>query len=162
MQKSLFNDRSEVISDLKHQTMEVAREKGCICPVCDQFVKFYHRGIPASSARNLILAYKRFGVGEYFHITDISEISQTGGEFAKLRFWGLIQEKFHEQGDKGKKHSGCWKLTPKAVDFVSGSIQVQKYVILYNGGVFGVSSEQVTITDCLNEKFDYNELMKRS
>ena len=47
------------------------------------------------------------------------------GEFAMLRFWGLIEE-------HGKLK---WRITTKGVDFIFGRLSVQKYVYIYNNEI---------------------------
>lgn len=148
---------------LRTNTMDQAKDKGCLCPVCKQFVKIYSRSISGITAAGLIYAYGLHGNWEYFHVSEIAKrftLTSTG-DFAKLRYWGLIEEKPHKQGDDGKRTSGMWMITDKGSGFVKGQIPVVKYAMLYNGDLQGFEGCSVFISQILGDKFDYNELMGR-
>jgi len=136
------------------------RDEGCVCPVCEQYVRVYKRSVNSMMARQLIHAYKNFGVGAFFHNSEIVMGTSGAGDFAKLAFFGLIEAKKHEKGDQGKRTSGYWCVTPKGFDFINNTVMVQKYAMVYNDEVLGYSGDLVSIVESLNNKFDYNELMK--
>ena len=56
------------------------------------------------------------------------------GDFAKLRYWGLIKETEHE---------GVWTITDDGHAFLYGAISVPKYVFVQNNVVVGKSDERV-------------------
>jgi len=89
-----------------------------------------------------------------------TEIASKGGDYAKLKFWGLIEQKPHED-DPSKKDSGFWKPTSKGVEFVQARCNVPRVALVYNGKLikFENDNETVSIIDCLGKKFDYRELM---
>lgn len=145
------------------QTISQAKEylksnfdKGVDCPCCGQLVKLYHRPIYGSQAVSLINLYK-LGPG-YHHISGFNSGRTGGGDFAKLRFWGLAKEQPNE--DDGKRTSGMWAITEKGIDWVLGTISVQKYVDIYNQKPISFSGDQVYIREVLGDKFNYEELMK--
>lgn len=85
-------------------------DDGETCPCCDQFAKVYRRRLNASMARGLILFYRAHGVF-WGHAPSTPGIAELGGEFARLRWWCLIQE--HDGGrDDGNPHAGQWRITP--------------------------------------------------
>jgi len=140
-------------------------EDGTYCPCCDQFAKIYHRQIHASMAVHLIILYKLSGrTGEYIHKSvlmrqaKMSVSSFGGGDFAMLRFWGLIEEQFKDL-NKDSRTSGSWKITEKGILFVDQRITVQQKVRIYNGGVLNFYGPMVSIVDCLHNKFSYADLM---
>lgn len=148
-----------VIQSLKKDTFEKAKMDGCRCPVCDQTVKIYKRSLNSSMAATLIRAYKKHDVLNFFHVTD-KDVAVRDGDFAKLRFWGLIQEKSHTAGNEGKRTSGYWCVTPKGRSFVEKDISIPKYIIVYNSRFLDFAGPETYIQGCLGDKFDYNELMK--
>lgn len=130
-------------------------EKGSTCPCCGQGVKLYHRPIYFNQAFSLINLYK-LGPG-YFHISAFSTGRTGGGDFAKLRFWGLIAEQ--PNTDDGKRTSGMWEITEKGINWVLGETTVQKYVDIYNQKPISFSSDQISIREALGNDFNYDELM---
>jgi len=155
----LFQDA--MITELRKSTMIAAINGGKFCPCCDQYVKVYRRSITNIMAKMLIEAYNNFSVDDYFHVSEVSSKRKTGGgDFAKLRYWGFIKAKPHDDGQSGKKHSGYWRITPFGVSFVRGELKVHKYALIYNGNFKEFEGESVSIRECLGEKFDYNELME--
>ena len=149
----------------RDRVMTQARNGGCDCPVCGQFVKVYKRTITSFMASQLIEAYLKFGYGQddsWFHITDLPTASQGGGEFARLRFWDLVEERLHNKGEEGKRNSGYWRVTSRGFMFATGNSMEEKYTLMYNGQCLGSEGELVNIRDCLGEKFDFKELMDRT
>lgn len=103
---------------------------------------------------------KLFNMGEGFHhvSTIIKGISPTGsGDFAKLRYWGFIEEMPND--NNSKRTSGYWRITEAGKEIVQNpNINFRKYALVYNGEVLkfeGVSN----IFEALGEKFNYHELM---
>ena len=73
-------------------------EKGTNCLCCGQRVQRYKRKLNSSMARMLIRLNILSRNAEWVHLRDIIKgISDTGGgDFSKLSYWGLIQEKKNE------------------------------------------------------------------
>ena len=158
-QQEMFPNKGDIIHEMREKVMSKAREKGCECPICDQFVKIYKRKINSTMAQQIIEARRKFG-SNIFHVGNLKSGPQTGGgDFAKLLYWSLIEEKPWEKGQMGKRTSGEWCLTQKGIDFCDGKIKLPEYALIYNGECMGFSEKQCTIQGCLGDKFDYNELM---
>jgi len=154
MAEDLFE--ASALASAKADVMHEAKKKGCHCPVCGQFVKVYRRTINKSSAVLLARACRKFGEDISFHITDL--IEGGGGDFAKLRYWGLI-EQIENNNDK-KKHSGKWRLTKLGVYFVKHGQTLPKYALIYDGKLLDFDGDElITIQDALGKDFDYQELM---
>jgi len=150
------------LASRRAEVLESATGKGCVCPVCDQFVKAYKRRITSSAAAGLIWSFSRYGINQPFHIRDMAKslgLTSTG-DFAKLRFWGLIDEVPHVEGEDGKKHGGQWVITKNGELFVRNMLTVREYFVFYNNKIIDKSAESVSIKDALKQKFDYNDLMK--
>lgn len=149
------------------ETLLGSLQAGTICPCCEQFAKLYKRQIHSSMAAALIAFYKlcHGNTDPYFHTLELLKTlpaalhQRACGDFAKLSIWGLIEEKQKEEDGPGRT-SGRWRLTEKGGDFVRGAARVPQYVYLYNDSIKGWSENNVSISDCLKNKFDYEQLMK--
>lgn len=159
----LFDATAPIAKTEKKTTLSAARAQvfallpqGSRCPCCDQFAKRYKRSISGAVSRSLIKMFLEYD-RDYFHITSIR--SSGGGDFAKLRYWGLVEEK-EKDGAKDTRTSGFWRLTDSGVLFVNNELTVPKYVYTYNGIVSSFSEGiTVTIEQTLGKKFSYSELM---
>ena len=159
MTMDLFQDAA--ITEMRKATMKAARDEGGKhCPCCDQFVKVYKRSINKTMARQLIFSWRTFGY-EWFHAKDVVLGSASAGDYSKLKFWGLIEKKPHEEGYNGKKSSGYWRVTHQGARFVLFKLTVQKYALVYNNRLLEFEGDQVNIVQCLEDRFEYNKLMER-
>jgi hypothetical protein len=135
--------------------------KGTLCPCCERPYKIYRRTVNGDMAVFLIRFYKLFGAlppGVYSKIP--KEIKPNGGDYAKLRFWGLIEPKPNARRKDGSTRSGQWAMTDLGRRFVRRevSIWVGAYELDGNFLAFDQSS-YVVIDQCLEKDFNYNELM---
>jgi len=131
---------------------------GVGCPCCGQFVKQYKRKLNSNQAWCLISLVKLYRQeARFFHINEIGTPAG-GGDFAKLRYWKLIEEKKHKGSDK--RTSGFWIPTEFGIDFVNDMVRVYKHVFIFNGKVTGWSDESTNIIEALGDKFNYIELMQ--
>jgi len=151
------------------EAQEWLRDKlteGANCPCCGQLSKVYRRKLYGSMAASLLHFYKNFDTQTYTHKRDILALADKtfptlsttlgGGDFAKLMFWGLLEQKPAEENNRG---SGYWRVTEKGSDFVNGKVKIPSHVMIYNGDFLGLDGDDVSIQDCLGEKFSYTELM---
>lgn len=134
--------------------------KGTSCPCCNQFVKLYLFKMQASMAWVLIQLYNKRKEGErdgcWVHV--IRVLKTNNGNYAKLRYWGLIKP-FEGEEDPSIKASGFWKITDKGCRFVKGYNKLPSKAAIYNNKCYGLQGEDVSIKDVLGTKFNYNELM---
>ena len=145
-------------------TMEQAKQpEGCVCPVCGQLAKVYTRPMNGQMVEMLIKLHIKHGENVYFHApSQAIKLGYTNtGDFAKLRYWGMIQEKPHPSGLDGKSHSGWWKITHAGQLFIQNKIFVPKYVVLYNQKKIDMNGDRVNVVSALGEKFDYNKLFEK-
>lgn len=144
--------------------------KGCTCPVCNQNVKLQKYSISAETAKCLLTLYKlnkKYPEKKWFHVAKDIKISITvSGSFAKMRYWGLIEQQEKSENVTHKKTSGMWCITDKGIDFVLMKIKISKFIKTYNQKFYGfaeVKSEKdkdVSISDTLSTKFNYQDLLK--
>lgn len=147
------------------ETLEEAKEwlrihwyDGVPCPCCKQMVKLYPRKIYSTMARNLINLYKldfKYQNRYFFHISEFCP--KHPGDFAKLVYWGLVEEEVNEKDSK--RTSGMWAITESGRDFVRGEISVIEYKLVFNKEVRGTKGQYVRIKHCLGKDFNYEELM---
>lgn len=155
---------SNQISSLKESVFNTSSMKdGKRCPVCNQRVKMMKKAIDSGMTYYLIKLYrinKTNPIKKWFHVTDDIGVSyKIGGRFAKLRFWGLIEEKKKEFCETEKRTSGMWAITDDGIKFIEGVITVPKYAKLYNMGFYGFEGNEVNVHEALSTKFNYSELM---
>lgn len=133
-------------------------DDGARCPCCTQLAKVYARKINSGQAAGLIRFYRNVGALRFAHLPTLG-LSSLGGEFARLRFWGLVEEEPVFRSDGGR--AGYWRVTVAGEAFVLGRLEVQKYARIYDGRCLGLTGPPVSIVDALGDRFSYTELMAR-
>jgi len=141
-----LDEAKAYINSLKHE--------GVKCPCCYQLVKYYPYKLSSGMAYVLIQMYK--SDKEWVH--PIQEFRTVNGDYAKLRWWGLIEDR-QDEPEEDKKASGYWRITPKGMAFVEGTIKVTEKAILFDNQCWGYEGDEIYITDALSNKFNYSELM---
>ena len=132
-------------------------DEGALCPCCGQLAKVYRRKLNTVHAHSLVLMWRAAGM-EWQHVpTTVEPITKGGGEAAKLRLWGLIEEELERRPDGGR--SGWWRITERGRAFVLGETTVPRFAVLYDNRCLGVEGERIDIREALGDKFDYGELM---
>lgn len=162
-QRDLFNtpdERPVLMSEVKRNLFDKAKQKGAKCPCCGQFTKIYRRTINSMMARQLCHAADTFQPGVEFHVGELPQCASGVGDWAKLEYWGLIRAVATEdEGDTVRK-SGIWTVTEKGYLFAQKKAYVPKYAIVYNGRLLELEGNHIDITDALGKKFSYAEIMK--
>lgn len=154
--------------DIFTQTTEDPIDKlleGSTCECCGHFDKAYKRQISGKMCRDLIALYKRdkffmeklpTDYSGYHHFDKF--ITGQAGDFAKMRYWGLIEAK-EETREDGSDRNGYWKITNTGKLFVENKIHLVKYAIIYQGKLKDFYGQLQSIITRLGTKFNYNELM---
>jgi len=130
-----------------------------ICPCCNRFAKVYKRHLHATVASQLIRLYNLGGASQYIHTSNLVVGSGTG-DFVKAKYWDLIKPN-PAQPTEGKKTNGSWKLTEKGIAFVNNQEKISQYVLIWQDVKLAETGEQMDITEILQDKFSYRELMAR-
>lgn len=138
----------------------IDRGERTICPCCDRPAKRYKRKLHSGMAAALIRIFRasrQYDDG-WVPVTEIYTHGSSG-DYAKLRFWGLIESKDKRTLDDNA--SGYWRLTNDGMRFVdcAGVTTVSQYVYVYENRKVGEAGPQVSIIDVLGTDFDYQELM---
>ena len=61
--------------------------------------------------------------------------------------------------DERRGFGGIYRLNGKSLLFVEGKLKVPRIAVILNGEFQKFEGANVSITDCLNKKFNYQELM---
>ena len=130
---------------------------GAPCPCCGQMAKRYRRTLNAPMCRALI-ALHRCGPG-WHHVNRLPIIQgrHGGGDFAKLRWWGLIDERAKGEDDT-RRTSGLWRVTSLGQRFVYHGAMVPRYAFSFDGDV-ELGGEHVSIGTALGSRWSWRELM---
>ncbi len=153
----------EVITiDQAKKSLRANFDSGSVCPCCGQFVKMYHRPITSSMAYGLILLTRHHDTQMRIHVESflkkLDVPASIRGDMSKLKHWGLMQP-IPGLREDGNPSNGIYVLTEYSFDFVNRLVNVPKYVKIYNNKFLGFDGPEVSIVDCLKNKFDYSELM---
>lgn len=125
------------------------------CPACGQNVKVYRRRINSGAAQALI-AFHDVAGQDWAHGPSVPEVSRVGGEWARLRYFGLIEEELEKRPDGGR--SGWWRVTDLGRRYLAGRATVPEYCLFYNQQFLGTEGRDVGISDALGHAFDLREL----
>ena len=131
------------------------------CPCCNRTAKVYKRHITAPMARFLLwlARHSKLNNVEWVHIDEIPQeiFLPARGDYSKLAFWRLIENMPNDRPET--KNSGFWKLGPAAVPYLAGEPMPYTAFVLF-GDCIGFSDDKTTISDALDEEFDYAALME--
>ena len=137
-----------------HDGMTLGEARSLLRTLVDEGEKVYKRKIHSMMAYELIVCWRTAGA-EWFHLPSVANCR--GGDFGKLRYWGLVVEETERRPDGGR--AGWWYITPAGADWLLHGAHVQKYARIYDGRCLSFEGEGVTIQDALGDRFDYGELM---
>lgn len=154
----------KTLQQAKNDFFRDARQKGATCPCCGRFGKVYKRKLHSGMVAVLVLLYRFQSLG-FTHVhtlinatTSPAVAAAVRGDFAKLRYWGLIEEGRDSQ-KSAKGGNGKWRITGEGARFVEGATYLPKYVWVYNSSPLSFTGGQISVYDALGEKFSYRELM---
>lgn len=151
---SKFDPRTATVLEVRRAAAKCLRAGGAFrCPVCRKVARWREGGISSSMARTLLKAYTA-GPKERFQCRKI-DARDHNGDYAKLRFWGLICE--------AGPPKGWWRLTPLGRAFVRGEAEVPGKVWTYDKKLVAVFGDPVSIVDCLAKgKETYEAAVERA
>lgn len=135
-------------------------EDGVYCPCCERLVKLYKRKLHSEMAAflfRLVFAYKTHP--RWYSTRELvpgTSKSTTDGSY--LVHWDLVQKEPAKNNSGGK--AGSYKPTQRGIDFVMGEVVVPSHIHMLCGELVGYSDDYVTFAECIENKFDYDELMK--
>jgi len=159
MLRDAFEDDGTATLGEAKQWLRDRWEEGADCPCCGQFAKLYKRPLTSSMAAALLLMARHQG-RDFFHVPDwLAKWTSTavirGGDWAKLRHWGLI-----EADPEGR--AGYYRITERGRDFLYAGLSVPRHVYLYDNQTFDridPMRETTTLRQALGDRFDLDVLM---
>lgn len=159
----LFRDNDAPPSIVRaRQRVLAGLDEGIDCPCCGQLCKLYRRQINAAMAHLLLwlVAQQSSRNGQWTHASAMPLIQGRpgGGDFAKLRWWHLIEEREPNPAAGITRTSGQWRPTILGEEFARGEAHLQRYALLYDNHLAGFEGPAVDIRQCLGERFDYDAL----
>jgi len=132
-------------------------DDGADCPCCGQMVKIYRRKLNSHMAHSLLVLVRLYADNpRFYHVDEIGNASK-GGDFAKLAWWGLIEQNGNDDPDK--RTSGEWVPTANGIGFAHRVRSVPAAVLIYNNQRIGYDNNDIDIREALGSKFSYAELM---
>lgn len=131
-------------------------DEGERCPCCTQFAKVYRRKVYATMARTLIRMWRAGGTTEWSAMPDVDRradggANRGGGDDAKLRYWGLIEQ--HPED------ATLWRVTLIGEQWLQRRATIPEYACIFDSRLLRLEGDQVSIVDALGKKFDYDDLM---
>ena len=140
--------------DEARQFLRLNWDDGTDCPCCTQRVQRYRRKLNSGMAWALVVLYREAGT-DWAHLPTV--LGKKQADEAKLRYWGLLEEAEERRDDGGR--AGWWRLTELGARFARNQTTVPKYALTFDGKCYGLDGPLVSITDCLGEKFHYDDLI---
>jgi len=141
------------------------------CPCCGQRVQLYRRKMSTDMVSALIRLYAvtrgapadpedpskmfRSPNGALWVHRDVFCSAKGSGDYAKMRFWGLIAPRDYRS--KNENSSGFWAITELGVNFVERRARIPLYVYVYNNAFHSSSPDTLGITEA--SAFDYQEAL---
>lgn len=131
---------------------------GAECPVCTQRVQLYRRKLNSGMVHALFRIYQHNST-EWTRVQDMPNAPK-GGDYAKLRFWGLLEQNPARAEDGNS--AGYWRVTADGVSFLMGSMSVPSHIGTFDNKVYPLRPDEytlITAREALGNKFDYDELL---
>jgi hypothetical protein len=149
------------LDDLRERWHDTIHDAGGLCPVCDRFGIVYRVGLNATMAKSLIwLSKANTDPHGWVDVpTTAPKVVLRSNQLPTTKHWGLIERRPND--DPKVKHSGMWRITDKGKQFVTNNLRVPKKMYIYNDVVEAWTPEDISISECFAEHFDYQDAMRR-
>ena len=143
--------------------------KGIRCPCCDLWVQVYRRRITDTMAMFLIWLVRSYEREPRWYNRlegPLMNGVEGGPDYGKLRYWGLIVP-CPNRKDAPIKHnphlppnrSGFWRPTERGIDFAHCRLALPERAVVRDDIVLCHSGPDLLISDCLEQYFDYWEMI---
>jgi hypothetical protein len=137
---------------------------GVTCPCCDQLCKVYRRRVTPTMIGFMIQLRKlhRQNV-EWAKVGYDGQIRCEGGDYARLLFWGLVEQQNAGPREDGSRRTGYWRLNAHGEAFLRGDLAVPEYIYQYNEQRLpdpeGVNIRKLLVHELLRKNFNLEEAM---
>jgi hypothetical protein len=151
-QLEMFDNEGAWLRKLRGNWQETIKREAAICPCCDRVgrINKYRLTKPLALALRWMMVH---GAGDGW-VNVQSKAPRwmlRSKSYPSLEYWGLVESK--------SKRSGIWRVTPKGVSFVTGSLMVPSAVYIYDANVMAWDAEQTSFCGCFDHSFDFDEMM---
>lgn len=155
--------------------LDATTRNGGHCPCCGQDVKVYRRTLTASMALALVMVHRWSRTPDaettqrWLHVAKHLASLHTsasvgaawhGGDWSKLRYWGLIEAQAGVRPD-GSHRVGLYRITDLGRAFVERRTKVPKYCYIYAQTFLGLDEPNISIDEALGERFSLDDIMMR-
>jgi hypothetical protein len=159
MQLDFFGDEGQYLSQLKTNWRATIEGDGGNCPCCGKWGKVSPQGM--NETRALALLWLSRAPSDVDGWVDVPKTGprwlMRGKTHTTLQHWGFVESSGH--AEDSKKSDGAWRVTPKGLHFICGTITVPRKAYIYKNVVEGWSDECVSFRECFGRHFDYAEVM---
>lgn len=142
---------------------------GISCPCCEQFAKVYRRSITLTEVKVLARLFNAARKADSSAPTSVwvkigagGTVHTRGGDYAKARYWGLLEEREGKRAD-GSKRAGYWRITELGIEFLLGAARLPRYVWIYNNRLVprpaGAGNKTISVYD-VAKAFDFRSIME--
>jgi len=139
---------------------ELQDEGEATCPCCDHTHVVRKRVISTGMAAALVRLYHLSPKAPdgWVHALEWSG-KNNSGDYAKLRFWGLIERK--DRRTSTDNASGMWRITDKGKQYAEDRLALPKVLYVYRNRVIGAKpgTPNETIRQAFKNPFDYSKMM---
>ncbi len=118
--------------------------------MCGRFNRIYKRPFNQSMAEVLRLLYNARHSKKYVHLYNDAE-AKSGGEYAQMKFWGLIKA--------NEKTEGEWEITDEGCKFIEGEATITERVVTINDHLLGFSGKEITYIQAAKIEFSKDHLL---
>lgn len=126
------------------------------CLGCGQRVALYDRKIDAKSAKQLVLMWKKHG-RSWFHGPSEDGVSELGGAWARLSYWGLIENAPEKRNEFGQQ--GMWRVTEIGVQFIKEEVRLPLSARVFNQQLVRIEGKYIGIRDALARYFRLDDIL---
>lgn len=134
-----------------------------MCPECGTLFVTYDRPLYRKMGTFLLDLIKKWNVvrdrgGDWVYSRDVRR--REGGDYAKLRHWGLVEMQGQENVvDTRRTSNGLFRPTVDGILFAGGSTRVPRSLLVRRNIVIGANTGRVSITDVLAKNFDKDQVL---
>jgi hypothetical protein len=114
------------------------------CPVSGSIVQLYRRPLTETHVKILtrLYALSLTSKATYVHFRKFSG-GHSDGDLAKMRFWGLVDQKPRPAGDDvdDREWRGHWRITNLGRRWLNGADRIPRHICLFRGEFLGFWDE---------------------
>lgn len=156
-----YSSENMTVGEAKRQMHgELMSHGKTTCPCCDSYSQVYKRQISKKMARDLISLYRITSLHTphyYYHYNMF--VNGQCGDFAKLRFWGLVELKtMNPDEQQDSSSSGCWRITERGMQYVTKRIALPQFAHVYRNQCVLIDGQARKIDED-RKNFNYEDLM---